>query len=121
MEPILKRLRRALILCYLVWLVGPAQAEIDWPQLRFTLVAEGAVGPTSIADPGDGSGRLFVTEQQGRVLLLKTNGVVPFLDLRDRVLYFPGGESGLLSVAFSPGFSSNRTFFVFYNSKVDGS
>src|SRR5437879_139903 len=46
-----------------------AIGQVDWPQLRFTQVASGTSVPTSIADPGDGSGRLFVTEQSGRVML----------------------------------------------------
>src|SRR5205823_2565128 len=77
-------------------------AGIDWPQLSFTQIATGSSTPTSLAD--DGSGRLFVTEQSGRVMLVQSNGVVPFLDLRDHVFYYAGSEFGLLSVAFSPGF-----------------
>src|SRR5260221_13802436 len=79
-------------------------ATIDWPQLKFTEVASGASVPTSIAAAPDGSGRLFVTEQNGRVLLVQSNSVLPFLDLQDRVQYLAGTESGLLSVAFPPGF-----------------
>ena len=90
----------------------------DWPQLRLTQIASGSAAPTSIAD--DGSGRLFVTEQSGRVMLVQSNGVLPFLDLRDRVQYFTGKELGLLSVAFSPGFATNQHFYVFYNRQPDG-
>ena len=35
-----------------------------------------------------------------------------FLDIRDRVQY--GGEEGLLSVAFDPGYARNRRFYVYY-------
>ena len=92
---------------------------IDWPQLSFTQIASGASVPTSIAAAGDGSGRLFVTEQSGRVMLVQSNGVVPFLDITNRVAYFANSESGLLSVVFPPGFATKQYFYVFYNSGFD--
>ena len=97
-----------------------AGAQIDWAQLKFTQVAGGATAPTSIADAGDGTGRLFVTEQPGLVMLIQSNGVVPFLDIQDRVQYSPGSELGLLSVAFPPGFATNQHFYVFYTRQPDG-
>ena len=36
----------------------------------------------------------------------------PFLDIRDRVQF--GGEEGLLSIAFDPGYARNRRFYVYY-------
>jgi glucose/arabinose dehydrogenase len=92
---------------------------IDWPQLSFTQIASGASTPTSIADAGDGSGRLFITDQSGRVLLVQSNGVVPFLDISNRVEYAAGTELGLLSVAFPPGFATKQYFYVFYNRQLD--
>src|SRR6185369_9019235 len=89
-------------------------ASIDWPQLKFTEVATGLAVPTSIAPVPDGTGRLFATEQSGRVVLIQGNAATPFLDLQDRVQFFEGGESGLLSVAFPPGFETNQHFYVFY-------
>src|SRR6185369_10364908 len=52
---------------------GPVRAAVDWPQFQFTQVASGISTPTSIVDPRDGSGRLFVTEQGGRVILVQSN------------------------------------------------
>ena len=95
-------------------------APIDWPQPKFTEVATGLAAPTSIAAAPDGTGRLFATEQSGRVLLIQGNVVTPFLDLQDRVQFFEGSESGLLSVAFPPGFETNQHFYVFYNAVPDG-
>jgi glucose/arabinose dehydrogenase len=43
----------------------------------------------------------------------------PFLDIRSRVAY--GGEQGLLGLAFSPSYARDRTFYVNYTAKPDGS
>jgi glucose/arabinose dehydrogenase len=57
---------------------------------------------------------LFVVEQPGTIRVLRQGHELrrPFLNLRSRVLY--GGEQGLLSIAFSPGYAHNRQFFVYY-------
>jgi len=72
-----------------------------------------SLGPvTSIANAGDG--RLFLTTQTGRILIVE-NGTPrsqPFLDIRDRIT--TGGERGLLSVAFHPRYAENGFFFVDY-------
>lgn len=117
--------RHFTFLCFLwagVGLFQPTDARgaVDWPQLQFTEIASGMAVPTCIADPGDGTGRLFATEQLGRVVLMQSNSVNTFLDLQNRVQYFPGGELGLLSVAFSPGFATNGHFYVFYHDILDG-
>jgi glucose/arabinose dehydrogenase len=70
--------------------------------------------PVHIANAGDGSNRLFVVEQRGRILIVQ-NGArlpVPFLDIRDRVSCC--GERGLFSVAFPPGYAAKGYFYVNY-------
>jgi len=67
-----------------------------------------------VTHAGDGSGRIFVVEQAGRIRILD-NGVVlptPFLDIASRVA--SAGEQGLLSVAFPPGYPAKRYFYVYY-------
>lgn len=86
----------------------------DLSELSFAEVFRGLANATSITHAGDGSGRIFVTEQIGRVLVhdgeeLRT---APFLDIRTRIR--AGGERGLLSVAFHPAYASNGYFFVNY-------
>jgi len=90
-------------------------AEVDCPQLNFTKVAPGSFGLTSIADPQDGSGRLFVTLQSGKVMMIQNSLATVFLDIQDRVQYSPGGDLGMFSVAFPPGFATNHHFYVYYN------
>jgi glucose/arabinose dehydrogenase len=73
--------------------------------------------PVDLQSPRDGSGRLFVVEQDGVIQWfenrsdVKTAGV--FLDIRDRV-NTDGNEMGLLGLAFHPDFAKNATFFVDY-------
>ena len=89
-------------------------------QVAFRPVVSGLSAPVAITHAGDGSGRLFVVEQRGIVKIIK-GGVlqsVPFLDITDRVL--SGGERGLLSIAFPPGFSSKGYFYVNYTRIPDG-
>jgi glucose/arabinose dehydrogenase len=89
---------------------GPVPVAAD---LRLTVVASGLSNPVDLtAPPGDP--RLFVVEQEGRILIIE-NGVVrsePFLDIRDRVR--SGGERGLLGLAFHPEYAATGSFFVNY-------
>jgi len=61
---------------------------------------------------------LFVVEQPGRVEVLRKGHELgrPFLDLRGLVGY-DGGERGLLSIAFPPGYRQSRSFYVYYTDK----
>ena len=91
-----------------------------WPRISLSPVAGGFVQPVHLAHAGDGSGRIFVVEQAGRIRILD-NGVAlpsPFLDISSRVLCC--GEQGLLSVAFPPGFNAKRYFYVDYTRTPDG-
>ena len=76
--------------------------------------ASGLASPTFLTHSGDGTGRLFATEQSGRLKVIDAGGgVSTWLDLSSRVSGF--GELGLLSVAFHPGFASNGRLFVYYS------
>jgi len=56
---------------------------------------------------------LFVVEQPGRIVVLEGGRRAgTFLDLRDLVNY--GGERGLLSIAFPPGYARSKRFYVYY-------
>ena len=63
-------------------------------------------------------GRLFVTEQTGRVLSFPINPepseAAVFLDIRGRV-NDAGNEEGLLGLAFDPEFDANGHFYVYYS------
>jgi len=91
--------------------------------LRANFVANG--GSVDIRNAGDGSGRLFLVRQEGRVDILK-DGVVlgkPFLDITDRVAdaptdYFDEYNYGLLSIAFPPDFASSGVLYANYTNNA---
>ncbi|PKL81979.1 MAG: glucose sorbosone dehydrogenase, partial [Ignavibacteriae bacterium HGW-Ignavibacteriae-3] len=72
--------------------------------------------PVDIQNAGDGSGRLFVVEQDGIISVFNNHENVTtkkiFIDLTDRVA--SGGEMGLLGLAFHPNYKSNGVFYVDY-------
>jgi glucose/arabinose dehydrogenase len=78
-------------------------------------VADGFSRPVFMADPGDGSGRLFVVEQGGLVRILRDGGIEPepFLDMAP---FIADGnmEQGLLGLAFDPDFARNGRLYVGY-------
>jgi glucose/arabinose dehydrogenase len=85
-----------------------------------TPVVSGLASPTQVVAPGDGSGRLFVVQQGGRIRVIK-GGVLlgtPFINLSDKVV--SDGERGLLGLAFHPDYESNGRFYVYFTRKSDG-
>jgi len=71
--------------------------------------------PTFVAAAPSFPRLLFVTEQEGRVEVMRGGRRLarPFLDIRGLVGY-DGGERGLLSIAFSPDYRQSRRFYVYY-------
>ncbi len=98
------------ILLFLLAFSSLAQERLITP----VLVAGNIEAPVAIDHAGDGSGRLFVAQQIGRVLVLRDGLVLgsPLLDISDRISCCQ--ERGLLGIAFHPDFSSNGQFFVNY-------
>ncbi len=73
--------------------------------------------PVLLTHAGDGSGRLFVAEQQGIVHAFRHGDAETkvFLDLREKVHYRDSeSESGFLGLAFHPRFGENGELFVHY-------
>lgn len=88
------------------------------PQLALQTVVEGLDALTYLTHAGDGSGRLYVTEQPGRVRVIENGRVrdTVFLDITDRV-GSQGNEQGLLSIAFSPDFAQDRLVYANYTDR----
>lgn len=82
------------------------------------IVAEGLQQPIGLFHAADGSGRLFILEQAGRILIWQDGKMLPdvFLDIRDRV-GSQGFEQGLLGLAFHPQYTTNGYFFVNYTDR----
>jgi glucose/arabinose dehydrogenase len=71
-----------------------------------------------MSESPDRSGRLFIVQQAGRVLIVKKGSdgsqSKEFLNIVDRKPYVDN-EEGLLSIAFHPGFNTNHLFYIYYN------
>ncbi len=106
----LRAVAATLILVSTFLSVGIWAAPLD---LQFTQVST-QPGIVDISNAGDGSNRIFLVEQLGRILILNDGETLttPFLSLGNRVM--SGGERGLLSLAFSPDYRTSGYFYVWY-------
>ncbi|HLV01702.1 MAG TPA: PQQ-dependent sugar dehydrogenase, partial [Acidobacteriota bacterium] len=105
----------SLLLFFLVLVTSWAE-----PVVRLEEMISGLDRPVFVTHAGDGSNRLFVVEQRGRVLVWNGESVLsePFLNLSNRVSCC--GERGLLGLAFHPNFAENGRFFVNYTFDAEG-
>lgn len=97
---------------------APTSAPSTSDGIALEVVTAGLVSPVDVASAGDGSGRIFVVEQGGKVRTV-AGGVLdptPFLDISDRLT--SGGEQGLLGLAFHPGYPTDARLFVDYTNEV---
>ncbi len=84
------------------------------PEIQIEAVITGLDNPVAITHAGDGSGRLFITQLSGQILIFDGNQILPepFLDIGS--LVSTGGERGLFSVSFHPEYTNNGFLFVNY-------
>jgi glucose/arabinose dehydrogenase len=89
-------------------------AATDLPTLALASTISGFTSPVGITHAGDGSNRLFVVEQGGRIRIVKNGAALatPFLDISNRIS--TGGERGLLGLAFPPNYAVKGYFYVNY-------
>ena len=98
-----------------------AQTIPDSSQIRLVRVAGGFTRPLYVTHAGDGSGRLFVVEQAGRIWVVQDGRVLPepFLNIGNWLpweVHSTGfTERGLLGLAFHPQYAENGFFFLHYN------
>ncbi len=123
-------MRKLFILLFLSLMVlTPAAAqEITAPdpaQYRLEEFLSGLSRPIYMTSARDGSNRLFVLEQAGRIQLV-VDGVLqdtPFLDisgLSSQDILTSYSERGLLGLTFHPNFAENGQFIVHYNDRSGG-
>ena len=88
---------------------------IEAAPVILTPLVEGLDRPVAVAHAGDGSGRLFLVEQRGRIRIFDGSELrpTPFLDVSSLVSCC--NERGLLGLAFHPDFENNGYFYVNYN------
>ena len=93
----------------------PTPAPQALQGLAADVVVGGLVRPVYAGHAGDGSGRLFVIEKEGRIRIVTDGRLAPdpFLDIA-AIVNSRANERGLLGLAFHPNYASNGRFFVFY-------
>ena len=99
-------------------MLPPAPATFD-----LVPAASGFSNPLDVQQPHDGSGRLFVVEQNGHIQIIQSDGTraaSPFLNVSSRTGFTSGGETGLLGLAFHPSYAQNRRLFVNYTRNFAG-
>tara|TARA_B100001540_G_scaffold227388_1_gene201600 strand:+ start:769 stop:2058 length:1290 start_codon:yes stop_codon:yes gene_type:complete len=99
-------------LIFLASLIANFNVENAFPNLSFQ-------DPVGIHAPNDGTNRLFVVEQEGRIKVFNndtnTSDWDMFLDITNLVDQDGGyTEEGLLGLAFHPNFTDNGYFYVNY-------
>ena len=87
------------------------------PGFRVRRVASGLSAPIYAAGLPDGSGRVVIVERAGRIRVVNPAtgafAATDFLNIASQV--DTSGEKGLLSIAFSPNFVTDRTFYLHLN------
>lgn len=100
-----------------------AQPSGPSPAVGLKNTAKGLVAPMTLADPDDGTGRLFIVDQIGLIRVLEKNGTLnkePLLDVSSRMVRLNSGydERGLLGLALHPDFKRNGRLFVYYSAPL---
>lgn len=74
--------------------------------------------PVSLVIPPDGTRRLFLVQQRGKVLILPSDrqaaNASVFLDISDRKMEENDFEEGLVGFAFHPKYKENGRFYICY-------
>jgi len=89
--------------------------------IKAELVSSGLQAPTDMVFPG--SGTIWVTEQTGKVKIIKGGKVSGILlDVSDKMVNINNSydERGLLGITLHPGFATNKKFYVFYSAPSNG-
>ena len=95
-------------------------------QVKLTQVIGGLTRPLYVTHAGDGSNRLFVVEQAGKIWIIEEGEqqARPFLDVSGLITPAALGasysEQGLLGLAFHPDYPANGAFYINYTDRAGG-
>ncbi len=95
----------------------PLFAQTEDPGIALELFTDRDLfRPIGITNAGDGSGRLFVNEKNGRIKTFDAQGnpMGTFLDIGVKFNPTTGSPIGLLSVAFPSDYKQSGKFYVYY-------
>ena len=98
--------------------IEPVRAEfaaLEAQNIRFLEVTSGINQPLFITNASDGSGRLFIIQRAGQILIYKNGALLPtpFLNIQT-IVNSTAGEQGLLSLAFHPNYETNGRFYTLH-------
>src|SRR5215212_159610 len=98
--------------------IGAAQGAVTLPSgFTHSQVASGLVDPTDMEFSPDG--RLFVTEDKGRVRIVNPNGTLTtFLDIS--AIVNARLSRGLHAITFDPAFATNHYVYLHFTRKATG-
>jgi len=121
---------QGILLCLSMWVSLVLLTPLSWGLSGKPVVSHSSIDlqlivkhrfskPIFLTPSPDQTNRLFVVEQDGRILIVKRNAVLPtpFLDIGAKLS--TGGERGLLGLAFHPHYSENGRLFVNYTRAED--
>ncbi len=121
---LMKTRRLPLVACLLV-IGGVGAAHAAFPQIALQPISSNEiVAPVGITNAGDGTNRLFVTDQRGKIQVIQNGSLLPtpFLDIGKRLVPERPNfdERGLLGVTFHPNFGQPSVpggdkFYVYYS------
>ncbi len=113
-------MRRLVVLLFSVAVAVLLAGGVAWGAVTLpsgfaqSQVVSGLTNPTDMEFAPDG--RLFVTEDVGRLRIAKPDGTLAtFLNISTKV--DSKGERGLLALTFDPSFSTNRYVYLHYTKK----
>jgi glucose/arabinose dehydrogenase len=94
---------------------NPPASFPDPAGYAWNLIVDGFSRPLLATNAGDGSGRLFVLEQNGAIRIVQDGSILsePFLDITSQV-GSGSNEQGLLGLAFHPDYEQNGFFYINY-------
>ncbi len=100
--------------------LAPASAATAGGFLQRVPLSSSLASPIGVANAGDGTGRLFIIQQGGQIVIWDGTQVLatPFLNIASLVSCC--GERGLLGLAFHPSYSTNGFFYVYYTRASNG-
>lgn len=124
----MRRLFPVFIPAFMLTVLCLCQSATLWaqfPQISLEPISLGELtSPVGIANAGDGSNRLFITEQRGEIRVIENGALLetPFLDIEPKLVPERAGfdERGLLGLAFHPEFGNlgapnSDKFYVYYS------
>jgi glucose/arabinose dehydrogenase len=108
---VIRRLGMGTVLTLLavLGLAPPATASA-----RLQRVVTGLDQPLDLVAPPDGSGRLFIVEKTGKIVIDQGGHIRTQAFLNISKLVSSGTEQGLLSMAFDPRYTTTGRFFICY-------